>query len=62
MPKYIVPIDFYGVIEAHTAEQAWKKVYEGLSDACGSFETAMVALGMTDVEHLHEEVQETEDE
>jgi hypothetical protein len=55
MPKYIVPITFYGTIEAESAEKALDTVYEGLSDACGAYETAMTAIGMTNTEHLHEE-------
>jgi hypothetical protein len=57
MPKYTVPINFWGTIEAEDAEQAWQKVYDGLSDACGAYETAMEQLGMTKVEHLHEELE-----
>ena len=59
MPKYIVPITFYGTIEGDDHEQAWDKVYEGLSKNCGAFESAMLALGMTKVEHTHDEVDET---
>jgi len=58
MPKYIVPITFYGTIEAENADEAWQKVYDGLSNACGVFENAMVELGMTKTEHTHEEVDE----
>jgi len=55
MPKYVVPIEFYGTITAKDAGEAWQKVYDGLSDACGAFETAMEKLGMTKIEHSHEE-------
>lgn len=55
MPKYVVPINFFGTIEAKSLEEAWQKVYDGLSDVCGEFETAMEKLGMTKIEHLHEE-------
>jgi hypothetical protein len=58
MPKYIVPINFWGTIEAKDADEAWGKVYKGLSDTCGAFENAMVALGMEKTEHTHEEVDE----
>jgi hypothetical protein len=55
MPKYLVPINFFGTIEAKNSEEAWQKVYDGLSDSCGEFETAMTKIGMTKTEHLHEE-------
>jgi hypothetical protein len=58
MPKYIVPITFYGTITANNAQEALDKVYDGLSDACGAYEDAMMLLGMTDTEHLHEEPEE----
>ena len=57
MPKYSVPINFWGTIEAESAEQAWQIVYDGLSVKCGVFENTMVAIGMTDTEHLHDEVE-----
>lgn len=56
MAEYIVPITFYGTIEAESAEQAWDKVYKGLSNACGAYESVMIATGMTNVEHTHDEV------
>jgi hypothetical protein len=58
MPKYVVPINFFGTIQAKSSEEAWKKVYEGLSDSCGEFEVAMEKIGMTDTDHLHEEPEE----
>jgi hypothetical protein len=57
MPKYIVPINFWGTIEAKNADEAWDKVYKALSDACGMFEDSMLEVGMTKVEHTHEEVE-----
>lgn len=58
MTKYVVSVTFTGKIEAKDAEDAWGKAYEGLSNACGEFETAMDEIGMTKVEHWHEEPME----
>jgi hypothetical protein len=55
MPKYVVPINFFGSVKAKNAEEAFQKVYDGLSDSCGEFEIAMEKIGMTEVEHYHEE-------
>jgi len=61
MPKYSVPITFWGTIEAENADEAWQIVSDGLSIKCGVFENTMVAIGMTDTEHLHDEVEELDE-
>jgi hypothetical protein len=59
MPKYIVPINFWGTIEADSAEDAFQKVIENTD--CEAFEDALAKVGLTDIQHYHEEVEE-EDE
>lgn len=59
MPKYIVPINFWGTIEADSAEEAFDKIYAEVD--CESFEKELKLAGLTDIDHLHEEVEESED-
>ena len=56
MPKYIVPINFWGTIEANSVEEAFDKVYSEVN--CEAFESELKACGLTKVEHYHEEPEE----
>lgn len=58
MAKYVVPINFWGTIEADSAEDAFAKVYS-LVD-CDAFEDELTNAGLADVNHLHEEPEEEE--
>jgi len=58
MAKYVVPISFWGTIEADSEEDAFNKVYTTVN--CDEFEAELKACGLTDVEHNHDEVEEGE--
>ena len=58
MTKYTVPINFWGTINATDPDKAWEKVHKAIGKACEAFEAELEAIGLTDVDHLHEELEE----
>ena len=53
MTKYVVPIEFWGVVEADSLDEAFDKVYRAVD--CDSIEAELTKAGLVDVEHHHQE-------
>lgn len=58
MAKYIIPINFWGTIEADSAEDAFAKGYSAVD--CDAFEEELTNAGFTNVNHIHDEPEETD--
>lgn len=54
--KYTVSIEFWGTIESQSQEEAFNKVMEQLN--CEALLKDMEVIGMTDIEHNHNEPEE----
>ena len=56
MTTYVIPISFWGTVEADSAEEAYAKVYHTVN--CDAFEEELTNAGLTNVNHTHDEPEE----